>query len=65
MVSQNDTHSLLALDPTRFSPVKQVEHILASYIEKRETTPISLMPDAQVRDLLAYLAGKGQVELPK
>ena len=51
----------------------EVIRILASDIEKRETKPISLMPegilaplkDAQVRDLLAYLAGKGQVALPK
>ena len=51
----------------------EVIRVLASDIEKRETKPISLMPegifatlsDRQVRDLLAYLAGKGQVALPK
>jgi putative heme-binding domain-containing protein len=51
----------------------EVIRILASDIEKRETKPISLMPEGilaplsntQVRDLLAYLAGKGQVALPK
>jgi len=51
----------------------EVIRVLVSDIEKRETKPISLMPegilatltDTQVRDLLAYLAGKGQVALPK
>jgi putative heme-binding domain-containing protein len=51
----------------------EVIRVLATDIEKRETKPISLMPegilaplsDTQVRDLLAYLAGKGQVPLPK
>jgi hypothetical protein len=54
------------------TPTEQVR-VLKSDIEKRETKPISLMPegilatlnDKQVRDLLAYLAGKGQVALPK
>jgi putative heme-binding domain-containing protein len=54
------------------TPTEQIR-ILKSDIEKRETKPISLMPegilatltDTQVRDLLAYLAGKGQVALPK
>ena len=54
------------------TPTEQIR-IAKADIETRETKPISLMPegifaalsDAQVRDLLAYLAGKGQVELPK
>ena len=51
----------------------EVIKVLVSDIEKRETKAISLMPEGilaplsntQVRDLLAYLAGKGQVALPK
>ena len=54
------------------TPTEQIR-IAKADIEKRETKPISLMPegifatlsDKQVRDLLAYLAGKGQVALPK
>ena len=54
------------------TPTEQIR-IAKADIEKRETRPISLMPegifatlsDTQVRDLLAYLAGKGQVALPK
>ena len=48
--------------------------VLASdEIEEVKTSPVSIMPEGQlelltkeqVRDLVAYLSGKGQVPLPK
>ena len=67
LVKEQTAKVVLVQTPT------EVIRVLVSDIEKRETKPISLMPegilatltDTQVRDLLAYLAGKGQVALPK
>jgi putative heme-binding domain-containing protein len=67
-IVKEETNKVLVLQ----TPTEQVR-ILKRDIEEREKQNSSMMPegllaklsDSEVRDLLAYLAGEGQVPLPK